>query len=69
MIRKCGNCSILSIPKEVCSIEFTDLKEEILEASKDIGYTCRGELVIVYFNDKGKIVEIELAGGDKLCSQ
>ena len=64
-----GTCSIIELPKEICSIEFTDLtKEEIIESS-DIGSTCRDEMVIVHYNKNGKIVEIELAGGDKPCSE
>jgi len=69
IIRKNGDCHILKLPKEVCSIEFTDLMEEKTDVCHDVGISCRGEMVIAHMNEKGQIIEIELVGDDKPCSK
>lgn len=68
-LRVCGTCNIIRVPEEVCSLELVDPKEEDIEYSDEIGKTCRNELVIIHRNKEGKIIEIELAGGNKPCSE
>ena len=54
-------CKKLTIPvaKDVCYIQF---KKDKVKHSEDIGYSARGEQMIVDYNKNDDIIGIELLG-------
>lgn len=50
-------CNIIDVPGDCCYIRF---KKEKVKHSKDIGYTNRGEQMIVDYNKNDEIIGIEL---------
>lgn len=65
------DCKGQHIPPDVCYLLFTDIIHPgEVHHSKDFGYTIRGEMVIVDYNNDGKIIGIELVNPDiKPCQQ
>ena len=57
------NCKKLKIdlPNDVCTIEFGTEKQ----VNTKEYHTCRKELMLIHFNDKNEVVEIELVSDDK----
>jgi len=55
-------CKKIDIPKDVCYLRF---KEDKTKHSEDIGYSNRGEQMIVDYNDKEEIIGIELIDSDE----
>lgn len=52
-------CNKIEVPKDCCYIKF---KDEKVKHSEDIGYSNRGEQIIIDYNKKEEIIGIELLG-------
>ena len=59
-------CRHLLVPRDVCYVRFTREKlSSHYDSSEDVGYTRRGEMVIVDYDEDGAILGIELIGSPK----
>jgi uncharacterized protein YuzE len=59
-------CNRISVQREVCYVGFTSAQPHL---SSEIEATARGELMIADFDDKGRIMGIELVGPHKPCQE
>jgi len=63
-------CKKLFVPKDVCYVDFRHRKVKgQIKSSKPMGKTIRDETVIIDYDDKGKMVGIELLGNGKPCQK
>lgn len=62
------DCVRVAVPKSACYLRFADSDEEFVneyKGSEDVGFTVRGEKVIIDYDVEGMIQGIELLGSDE----
>ena len=63
-------CNKLYVSKDVCYIDFRKkLVRGQIKTAKPMGKTIRDETVIIDYDDKGRLVGIELLGNGKPCQK
>lgn len=63
-------CKNIFVPKDVCYIDFRSRKAKgQIKTAKQMGNTIRGEMVVVDYDKKGRMVGIELLSNDKPCQK
>ena len=67
-MREKGMCKKLEVPKDVCCVSFgVDKNTPRQIHHTEEKYTTRDELMLVHYNKKDRVVEIELISDNKPC--
>ncbi len=62
------DCKGLPVAEEICYVRFAG-PDAVAHHSEQLSNTVRGEMVIADYDDRGRIIGLELLGGGKPCQQ
>lgn len=61
------SCQHYEVPPDVCYIRFVPRSDTVKRSTREIGFTARGETMIADFDAEGRVIGIELVGGNQPC--
>jgi hypothetical protein len=58
-------CKKIYVPKDACTIHFSETDEPYIDHSRNNLETIRGESIILHLDKRNRVIQIELLGSEE----